>query len=126
MNAFHDWLASESTSLYPSQRYLLNCNNATGIPVQEDTFDRCLLAFEDLMQTYSIFGRDGVVKIILVRYQSRVRYDSPFEVLRDEWRLVEHWMSDQVKIAPPGANGMYSSSEDYWWYDTSRSTLQSA
>ena len=50
-----------------------------------------------------------------IKFNSRVRYDSPYEDLDDEWHLIEDYM--QSLSRPPTARNGYFTSEDFWWYD---------
>jgi len=68
----------------------------------------------------------GKVKIILNRFQSRVRYDSPFADLDREWNAIESWMNEQSAVAPVAVSNMYFSSDDFWWMDTNQNILNTA
>lgn len=55
---------------------------------------------------------------MLLVFNSRVRYDSPFALLVDEWNLIEDWFEqDKSSQAPVGVNNGYFTSADFWWYD---------
>lgn len=126
---FDGWLAEQYNSSTPVAAYSTNCNGRAGLPVPPDTFNHCVIAWSQLTNESSILQRNGQVRIIMLPYQSRVRYDSRFQVLANEWKLIEFWMKQQQRrgaTAPPGANRMYSSSEDFWWYDTNGKMLQTA
>jgi len=128
INKFDAWLLEQSSALLPSEAYTSNCNGATGVPVSQESFDACIIAWsqlDEVMDTW-VLQRNGVVEVILFPYQSRVRYDSKYGDLDAEWHLVEDWMDGQRDIAPAGVKNMYSSSEDYWWYDTNGAMLQTA
>jgi len=66
------------------------------------------------------------VKVIFFFFQGRVRFDSPFQILDDEFNLIEDWLSKERMIAPEEANKMYQTSIDFWWFDTNGSMLRSA
>ena len=126
MNAFDEWLKDESSSENPSDEYKNSCNGATTLPVPQESFHSCMVAWSQLVGDRWVFQRNGEVTIILVPYQSRVRYDSPYADLDDEWHLVEAWSDEKREEAPAGGDEFYSSSDDYWWYDTNGSILRTA
>ena len=59
-----------------------------------------------------------------IKFNSRVRYDSPYSELDDEWHAIEAYM--QKLEAPAGARNGYFTSEDFWWYETNGQMLQTA
>lgn len=127
-NRFDAWLQEQSISETPENAYTANCNGATGVPVPRDSFDACIIGWSQLpnVSDSRVLQRNGAVEVIFFPYQSRVRYDSKYDVLDDEWHLVESWMNDRSDKAPVGVKNMYSSSDDYWWYDTNGSILRTA
>jgi len=126
INAFDAWLQEQSASASPSDAYLSNCAGASQLPIPQKNFDSCFIAWSKLVEETYIFQKDGKVKILVNRFQSRVRYDSPFAELDREWHVIESWMSDQVSVAPAGVSGMYFSSDDFWWMDTNQNMLNTA
>jgi hypothetical protein len=151
INQFESWLSMQSNSSNPEAGYLLNCAGANRLPVAQEVFHDCILAWRELSGDLHVFHRNGVVEMMMIPYQSRVRYDSAFSVLTDEWNLIESWMDDRSKIMHPGvANSMFVSvidgfdrrlhhshffnsfmivffsSQDFWWHDTNSQILKSA
>jgi hypothetical protein len=63
---------------------------------------------------------------MFIPFQARVRWDSQQSELDREWNAIEDWMIDERAAAPAGVNGMYHSSEDFWWYDTNGQMLKAA
>ena len=118
MSSFDTWLNEESTSSESDEGYVENCNGATGIPVTPDNFHGCITYWAQEVGETSILSRDNMVEIMILPFASRVRYDSYYQVLRDEYNLIEDWMSSQD--APAGADQAFFSSYDFWWYDTVR------
>jgi len=125
-NKFDAWLREQSASANSTDAYTANCSGATRIPVPPDSFDACIIAWSQLAEDSWVLQRGGTVEIILFPYQSRVRYDSKYDILDDEWHMVETWMSVQSNTTVDGVKEMYSSSEDFWWFDTNGSILQTA
>jgi len=126
INKFDQWLQEQSFSGAPYQEYTENCDDATGLPMSEESFDACIIAWSRLVGDTWVLQRNGAVVVILFPYQSRVRYDSNFDVLDKEWNMIESWMSIQSKNAPIGVEKMFQSSPDYWWFDTNGSILSTA
>ena len=126
MNAFDAWLQEQSVSDAPSAAYTENCNGATQIPMAEQDFDACMYNWGQEVNELSVLARQGKITIMYFPFSSRVRYDSPFDDLDDEWHLIQKWMDNDYPNAPATANGRYFTSEDFWWYDTNRSMLDTA
>lgn len=66
------------------------------------------------------------MRIIYFPFASRVRYDSPNDELDHEWHLTEAWFKEHREKAPQGADKVYFSSHDYWWYDTNSQMFNTA
>lgn len=126
MNRFDRWLQEQSRSFSPVEEYYLNCGGATKVPVPQENFHDCIIAWSLSVGETSILQRDGVVKIMSFYYQTRVRWDSAFSELNDEWLAIESWMDDQREKVPPEVANMFSSSGDFWWYDTNAQLLRTA
>jgi hypothetical protein len=114
INAFDSWLKNQSASKSPSGAYLSSCVGASELPMPPESFDPCMIAWSQVANETLVLQRAGKVKILVNRFQSRVRYDSPFDDLNNEWNAIESWMTNQTVFAPPGVNGMFFSSEDFW------------
>lgn len=116
MNTFNEWLSEQSSMGEPSDEYKNLCNGATNVPVPQESFHSCIVGWSQLVGDRGVLQRNGKVTIMLFPYQSRVRYDSPYEDLDDEWHLVESWLDEKSdNVAPVGVGNFYSSSDDYWW-----------
>jgi len=127
MNAFDDWLKEQAALDNPTETYSSLCVGATSVPVREDSFDQCMIGWSKMVGESSVLAQDGKIKIMLVRAQSIARYDSPYDVLDDEWNKYEDWFNvERRDTAPVGVNQMYHSSEDFWWYDTNGQMLATA
>mmetsp|Transcript_26915 Transcript_26915/g.48718 ORF Transcript_26915/g.48718 Transcript_26915/m.48718 type:complete len:140 (-) Transcript_26915:666-1085(-) len=105
---------------------MANCTGATSLPVPRESFDKCIIAWSQLVEETFVLQRAGKVRILLNSFQSRVRYDSPYDKLTEEWNTIEAWMTNQSAAAPVGVKGMYFSSEDFWWNDTNSDILRAA
>jgi hypothetical protein len=125
-NDFEMWLEDQSRSESPDDSYVNNCAGAKGIPVPQDSFNSCMIAWSEEVQETSILSNDGEVKIVFFPFLSRVRWDSPFNDLDDEWNLIEKWMDEAKSRAPAGVNKFFFSSYDFWWYDTNSKVINTA
>jgi len=127
MNLFDTWLSEQAVSAEPDAIWTEYCAGADSIPVPEENFDACIHHWNQQYGDSHILTREGKVEIMYIRYNSRVRFDSPYGDLDKEWHLIEDWMeADARDNAPASADGMYFTSEDYWWYDTNGRLLSSA
>jgi len=134
INAFDSWLQAQSSftqnknGTLPDAIYEQHCrSDATGLPMDPDSFHGCLTAWAEQEEELYILSREGVVQIVYFPFASRVRCDSPNSQLDDEWDLTEEWFKEvQSTMTPVEANKAYFTSFDYWWYDTNQSMFQTA
>jgi hypothetical protein len=113
INQFDLYLQEQANSTSPDVNYVNFCNGATGLPLPQEYFDSCITAWAQLTGDTTILSRNGVVEIIFVRFQARIRFDSPYADLDKEWTMIEKWMSAERAVAPFGLKGMYHSSMDF-------------
>lgn len=126
MDSLNSWLLLNSNSSTPDDAYVSNCNGASSIPIPANIFNGCMIAYSQSVGDKQVFERNGIVEILIFPFNSRVRFDSPFDVLDKEWKAIESWMKQSQQNAPDGVKNMYFSSDDFWWYETSGSMLYSA
>ena len=124
INRFDEWLQEQSTLTAPEAIYKDHCAGATSVPLDPSTFDACLSAWADQEEETTVLSRQGKLTSMYIKFNSRVRYDSPYEDLDDEWHTIEDYM--QSLETPPGTSNGYFTSEDFWWYDTNGQMLQTA
>ena len=125
-NKFEAWLEMQATLEKPDAIYVNNCAGATAIPIPREDFNACIVAWTEKVGETKILSRNGEVQIILFPFGSRVRWDSPYDDLNDEWNMIENWMDAQASTAPAGVANFYFSSADFWWYDTNGQMLRTA
>jgi hypothetical protein len=125
-NKFEAWLEKQASSENPDAIYVDNCAGATAIPIPEENFNACIVAWTEKVGETKILSRNGEVQIIFFPFASRVRYDSPYDDLNNEWNMIEDWMDAQASTAPAGVANFYFSSSDFWWYDTNGQMLITA
>ena len=128
VNLFDRWLQNQSglADGTANATYTSNCGEATGLPMDPSKFHGCLTAWVEQEEDEYIFSREGVVKIIILPFATRVRFDSPNQELRDEWQLTDDWFNEVQTAAPAEANKAYFSSHDYWWFDTNQQMFSTA
>jgi hypothetical protein len=127
MNRFDAWLEEQSNLESPEAVYLDICKWTITATCTRRSVDTCIYAWSQAYNELHILSRNGKVEVMLLVFNSRVRYDSPFSILTDEWKLIEDWF-DQEKSnqAPVGVSNGYFTSEDFWWYDTNGQMLMTA
>jgi len=127
INRFDKWLAEQSSSADPDHIYLSHCAGESGLPVEPEVFDPCLIAWSYQEEESTILSRDGVVVIMYVPFRGRIRYDMPNSVVGEEWQLINDWMeSYQTRNAPFEVSKGYISSAHFWWYDTNTQMFTTA
>jgi len=126
INQFDEWLKDQSSSDDPSDAYTQNCAGTSSVPVASDIFDPCMISWSKLVNETSVLSTEGRVKIMEVRSQTGVFYDSPFSELKKEWDDYEAWLQNERSTAPAGVNQQFHSDVSFWWYDTNRQMLRTA
>jgi hypothetical protein len=124
--AFDDWLAEQAASATPDEGYVTHCESASSVPVPQASFNVCMSHWAASVDETTVLSRDGIIQVIFIPFNSRVRYDSFFDVLDDEWNLIESWFAAENAKAPQGVNQGYFTSFDFWWYDTNGQMLSTA
>jgi len=129
MNEFDEWLQVQATMLPMNQStiYIEHCKNATGIPIQSESFHACISGWAEEKWDRNILSWNGIVKVISVSFRSQVRFNSPSAMLKSEWHRIEDWLHrKQVTEAPKEVSQAFFSSMDFWWWDTTESVYQTA
>ena len=90
MLRFDKWLADQSLSESPEEGYVEHCSSASSIPVPQGSFDACIGYWAASVDETSILSRNGIVEIMFVPFNSRVRFDSFYDVLKNEWKCFAH------------------------------------
>jgi hypothetical protein len=112
MNSLNDWLIEQAASETPERIYLENCAGAVGLPIPQANFDACAYSWSQAYGVENMLAKAGKIKIISFPFSSRVRFDSPQDDLRDEWKGINAWMKENE--GPDGAGKPYFTSEDFW------------
>ena len=126
INLFDAWLRNQSTVESPEEEYESFCNGASGLPMAQGDFHGCFTAWARLVDETMVLSRNGVVEIMFIPFNSRVRYDSPNSELDSEWNLIENWIKERQRQAPKEVSKAFHSSADFWWYDTNQAMFATA
>ena len=128
MTKFGLWLEQQSQLSSDEQDviYQSYCDGADGLPIQQEIFDSCIIPWSKSNGEVSVLSYQNKVRIISFPFVSRVRFDSSYGDLDDEWNLIEDWVQEQLKSAPDGVANGYFTSFDFWWYDTNGQMFSTA
>ncbi|CAJ1969356.1 unnamed protein product [Cylindrotheca closterium] len=126
INRFAAWLQTESAKESPDAGYASKCGGASGIPVPEANFDACLMEWAAQNEEDTVLSVDNKVRIIMMEFAIRIRFDSPFDDLENEYNTIDGWMTAKSATAPETANKVIFSSQTFWWFDTNRQMLTTA
>ncbi|GAX18142.1 hypothetical protein FisN_25Hh124 [Fistulifera solaris] len=128
IDRFDSWLRNQSALPVNETDpiYLDHCANADGLPMNEKNFHACIHNWSQEYSETFVLTRDGKLTIMYARFNGRIRFDTKFDITKNEWNLIEKWFQNERKNAPPGIGGMYFTSEDYWYFDTNASMISSA
>lgn len=110
-----------------TELYSTLCANATGLPLSSDTFNDCIVGYSRGIDSPWLLIRNGTLEIVWFSYQQiGVRWDSAYSELDDAWHRIESFMDDKIEAASMGVQNVYSSSADFWWYDTNGAIQKTA
>lgn len=116
INQFDMWVRSQANATSQSRAYRDHCDGASSVPMNPDTFSKCIIAWsQSELGDTTVLSREGVLRIMYFRFQTKVRFDSPYDELNKEWNTIEDYLENERKSAPAGLNKMYHSSTDFWW-----------
>jgi len=122
-NRFAKWLQTESAKANPDAGYASKCGGASGIPVPEANFDACMIEWAAQNNEDTVLSLDNKVRILFFEMVSRIRFDSPFDDLENEYNTIDNWMATKSLSAPETANKAIFSSRTFLWFDTNRQML---
>jgi len=128
MNELDQWLQDNANNNGNSNNdaYAESCEGATGLPLPEENFHACAAAWSIDTGSTTMLQRNGTtIEAIFFYYTGRVRVDSPYAELKDEWNLVEDYLRG-TDAPDPSVSGVFAASIDFWWFDTNGSMLRSA
>lgn len=102
------------------------CGSPNGIPVASDKFNACLSAWALRAQNFDILSMDGIVKYMRVPFRNMAVFTFPYEVLEEQWELINTWMTASNEAAPDGVTKAFFTSATFHWHDTNGSIQKSA
>lgn len=126
INIFESWLANESSSNNASEEYANNCNGASELPMPEEDFDPCIIAWSKLTENREVLQENGKVRIMTIDGLSSISFRSPIPEINDEWNRFEDFFEEESKNAPEGVNKSFHVSPMWWWFDTNTQMLNTA
>eukprot|EP00977_Amphora_coffeiformis_P004565 scaffold983_cov168-Amphora_coffeaeformis.AAC.1 len=121
MERLDQWLAEQASTDTPEDIYAEHCAGAAGLPIPQANFDACAYAWTKAYNVDSVLARAGKIAVMSIRFNSRVRFESPQSELKSEWNLINDWMKSNK-----GPVGAVQTSEDFWWFDTNTVMLETA
>ena len=126
MNEFDSWLRNQTESPNPVDAYSSNCAGATSLPMAEDQFDQCIIAWSQLTNNQNVLAKAGKVTIFRTRVLNSIGWDASFSKMDEFWKRFEEYMESERTNAPESVNKMFHTAAAFWWYDTNTSMLQTA
>ena len=127
MESFHQWLENQSNSTDPSIDYELHCEGQKQVPVREETFKSCFSAWAIESGDDQVVLRGGEPQVLYMQFNVRVGYQSHYDDLKREYRIIEDWAQYQMDhVAPPGLNAGFFANLDFWWFDTHKAMIHTA
>jgi len=126
INQFESWLAYESSLDIVSEEYDINCNGASKLPLPEDDFDSCIIAWSKLHENREVLQENGKVRIMTIDALATVGSKSPTTEIKDEWNKFEDFFVEESNNAPEGVNKAFHVSAIWWWFDMNFQMLSTA
>jgi hypothetical protein len=126
-NEFDDWLGQQFALNDPSEEYTNNCAGSSSLPVPEDSFDQCIIAWSKLSRNTSILQDGGVVKIMSIDTKAKISYkiSGPLDIGKN-WEKFENFLLAEASSAPAGTGNPFHCAHIWWWWDTSKQMLNTA
>jgi hypothetical protein len=126
INEFDSWLAEQSTSASPTDNYANNCAGSSALPVPEEVFDPCIIAWSKLVDNRDVLQENGVVKILIMEAESNISYRDPIPMIQIQWNYFEDFVKAYTAEAPAGVNNPMHVSQLWWWFDTNQQMFLTA
>ena len=126
MNDFQEWLWDQSQLPQSDQNleYKSFCDGATALPIDENHFEACMIAWSKSTSDFSVLSWKGEIKIMTIHLGTKARFDMPLAETRQEWEKFEEFQEYERKlISPPGVTFFHSAS--LWWWNDTYATMRS-
>jgi len=119
INKFETWLREQSSLDAPSVTYSENCDGAKTLPVQQNNFHSCIIAWSKETDNISVLQEDGKVRVLMITAEVALSYSSSLDEIAAVWNRFEDFFKDQIAIAPKGVNKFFNASFMWWYWDAS-------
>jgi len=126
INEFDQWLRSQALSKVPNIVYSTICGSPDGVPVATDKFHKCISTWALQTQNFDVISRESVVKYVRIPFRTKVIFSDPPEVLEEQWKSINAWLTASNEGAPEGVNNAFFTSLTFHWFDTNNSLQKSA
>lgn len=128
INAFDSWLGEQSNFIATEQAdaYKNNCAESSKLPVAENVFDPCIIAWSKLVDNTDVLAQNGKVRILLVGSKASIDFRQPIPRIRAEWDSYEDFLKADREIAPAGLQNHFHVSQLWWWMDTNVQMFRTA
>jgi len=119
MNEFEIWLWEQSYSDAPSVAYSENCDGVKALPVQQNNFHPCIIAWSKETDNISVLQEDGKVRVLMITAAVDLDFSSSLDEIAVSWNRFEDFFKDQIAVAPKGVNKFFNASFMWWYWDAS-------
>ena len=105
----------------------MECGGVNQLPIPEDKFDDCIVVFKQSSHQDSKLGvYMNRIAYIAFEFETDIRWNSPYNELKDKWNEWESYMQLENSDAPAGVNRGYVTSGEFHWWDTNHQMKISA
>eukprot|EP01083_Nonionella_stella_P251888 868563_1 len=111
INKFETWLREQSSLDAPSVTYSENCDGAKTLPVQQNNFHSCIIAWSKETDNISVLQEDGKVRVLMITAEVALSYSSSLDEIAAVWNRFEDFFKDQIAVAPKGVNKFFNASK---------------
>jgi 5-methyltetrahydrofolate--homocysteine methyltransferase len=120
INAFDSWLSEQYLLPTGSQDidYITSCDNARSLPMQEESFHPCFIAWSIGTSDSSVLSWNSKVRTLIINLGTRVKFDTPLGETRLEWEKFEEFQKHELTLRSPSDLNFFQTSAIWWWNDT--------
>ena len=81
--------------------YITSCGNATSLPMKEESFHPCFIAWSKVTSDTSVLSWDDKVRTLIINLGTRVKFDTPLGETRLEWEKFEKFQQHELTLRSP-------------------------
>ena len=107
INEFETWLWAQSSLDAPSVAYSENCDGVKTLPVPENNFHPCIIAWSKETDNISVLQEDGKVRVLMITAAVALNFSSSLDEIAAVWNRFEDFFKDQIAVAPKGVNNFF-------------------